>query len=269
MIDLKEKAKKIRKDIVSLVYQSGCGHIGGDLSVTDILVALYYNVMNCNPDYATDPGRDRLVLSKGHAVESLYCILADKGFFPEEELSNYSAYQSRFIGHPNNMIPGVEMNSGSLGHGLSVSVGMALAGKRDGASYRVYTIMGDGELAEGSVWEGAMAGGHFKLNNLTAFIDRNYLQISGSTEMVMTQDSQEQRWSAFGWNVLSIPGNDIDAILSAVSLAKKHTDKPTVIIANTIKGCGISFMENQAAWHHRVPAEDEYKAALAELDEKR
>ena len=270
MINLEEKAQQIREDIVTLIHTAGCGHIGGDLSVTDILTALYYHEMNCTPENQNHPNRDRFVLSKGHSVEALYCILADKGYFPKEELfQTYSRFQSRFIGHPNNKIPGVEMNSGSLGHGLAVSVGMALAGRMNAAPYRVYTVMGDGELAEGSVWEAAMAGGHYKLDNLTAFVDRNRLQISGSTEDVMTQDSQEQRWAAFGWNVLSIPGNNMEAVVSAIDLAKETKGKPTVIIANTTKGCGVSFMENQAGWHHRVPTDEEYEQAVKELEGKR
>lgn len=268
--DLQKKAYDIRLDVVELIHRAGCGHIGGDMSEADALVALYYQHMNIAPDRIDDPARDRFVLSKGHSVETLYCILADKGFFSKEELMNtYSGYQSRFIGHPNNKIPGIEMNSGSLGHGLSVSVGMALAGKMDHAPYRVYTVMGDGELAEGSVWEGAMAGGHYHLDNLTAFVDRNRLQISGSTEYVMTQDSQEERWAAFGWNVLSIPGNDMAAIDAAITAAREYRGKPTVIILNTTKGCGISFMENRAEWHHKVPDDSHYAQAVKELTEKK
>lgn len=207
-------------------------------------------------------------MSKGHSVEALYCVLADKGFFPKEDLDTYSQYGSKYIGHPNNKINGIEVNSGSLGHGLSVAVGMALAGKMDKKDYRVYTVIGDGELAEGSVWEGVMAGGHYKLDNLTAIVDRNRLQISGTTEQVMSQDSQEERWSVFGWNVISIPGNDIEAVDYAIELAKRVKGKPTVIIANTTKGCGISFMENQVGWHHRVPTNEELEKAIQELDER-
>lgn len=270
MVNLEKKALQIREDVVTLVHKSGCGHIGGDLSVTDILVSLYYREMNCSPEKRKDPHRDRFILSKGHSVEALYCVLADRGYFPKKELfDTYSRYLSRFIGHPNNKIPGIEMNSGSLGHGLSVSVGMALAARMNGAPYRVYTVMGDGELAEGSVWEAAMAGGHFGLDNLTAFVDRNRLQISGSTEDVMTQDSQESRWSAFGWNVLTVPGNSTEQICEAVEWAKAAGGKPTVIIANTTKGCGVSFMENKAEWHHRVPTDQEYARAMEELEGKR
>lgn len=251
--ELQKKACDIRADVVTLIHKAGCGHIGGDMSEVEALVALYYKHLNCSPENAADPDRDRFVLSKGHSVETLYCILADRGYFDKAELmETYSAYGSRFIGHPNNKIPGIEMNSGSLGHGLSVAVGMAKAGKMDGRDYHVYAVLGDGELAEGSVWEGVMAGGHFKLDNLTALVDRNRLQISGSTEDVMAQDSQEARWAAFGWNVASIPGNDMAAVDSALTLAKETKGKPTVIILNTTKGCGVSFMENLAVWHHKV-----------------
>lgn len=269
MINLEAKAYEIRKDILTLVHNAGCGHIGGDLSVTDILVVLYYKHLNCSPDNMNDPGRDRFILSKGHSVEALYCILADRGFFPKSDLDNYSGYKSKYIGHPNNEINGIEMNTGSLGHGLSIAVGMAIAGKMDHANYRVYTVMGDGELAEGSIWEGAMAGAHYKLDNLTAFVDRNYLQISGCTEDVMKLEKIEEKWKAFGWHVISIPGNDIDEIDKAIEEAKDTKGKPTVIIAYTTKGYGVSFMENQADWHHRVPNEEEYAKAMAELEQRR
>lgn len=270
IVELEKKACDIRADVVKLIHNAGCGHIGGDMSEIEALVALYYKHMNCTPENQDDPCRDRFVLSKGHAVETLYCILADKGYFDKEELmTTYSAYQSRFIGHPNNKIPGVEMNSGSLGHGLSVAVGMAKGGKMDNAPFRVYTVIGDGELAEGSVWEGVMAGGHFRLDNLTAFVDRNRLQISGSTEDVMAQDAQEQRWAAFGWNVISIDGNNMTAVDAAITAAKETGGKPTVIILNTVKGKGISFMENIPAWHHKVMDQAQYEQALTELAERK
>ena len=268
-MELQKKACDIRKTVVEMIHRAKTGHIGGDLSVTDILVALYYKQMNVGPDKVDDPERDRFVLSKGHSVEALYAVLADKGFFPKEDLETYSQFGSKYIGHPNNKINGIEMNTGSLGHGLSVGVGMALAGKMDEKSYRVYVVLGDGELGEGSVWEAVTAGAHYKLDNLTAFVDRNRLQISGTTEEVMAQDSQEERWASFGWNVLSIPGNDIDAINDAVDLAKRTKGKPTVIIANTTKGCGVSFIENQVGWHHRVPTDEECAQALKELDQRR
>lgn len=266
---LLKKAVDIRKDIVTMIHRAGTGHIGGDLSVADILVDLYYRQMNISPENQHDPDRDRFILSKGHSVEALYAVLADKGFFPKAELETYAQYQSKFIGHPNNKIPGIEVNSGSLGHGLSVGVGMALAGRMDDAPYRVYVVCGDGECEEGSVWEAAMAGGHYHLDNLTAFVDRNRLQISGTTEQVMSQDPVEARWAAFGWNVLSIAGNDMQAVDDAVDLAKHTKGKPTVIIANTTKGCGVSFIENQVPWHHKVPTDEQLAQALKELDERR
>ena len=201
-------------------------------------------------------------------MEALYAVLCDMGFFPPEDLLTVSQFGSKYIGHPNNKVNGIEMNSGSLGHGLSVSVGLALAERMNGSGARVYVVLGDGELAEGSVWEGAMAGGHYKLANLCAVVDRNRLQISGGTEDVMAQDSQDDRWSAFGWNVLHAAGNDVDALTEAFAKAKACTDKPTVILADTVKGCGVSFMENQAAWHHKVPTEEEYQKALEELEAK-
>jgi transketolase len=268
-MDLRMKACDIRTDIVEIIHRAGTGHIGGDLSVTDILVDLYYKQMNVAPDKAADRERDRFVLSKGHSVEALYAVLADRGFFPKEDLLTYAQPGSKYIGHPNNKVNGIEMNTGSLGHGLSVGVGMALAGRMDKKKYRVYVVLGDGEMEEGSVWEAVTAGGHYKLDNLTAFVDRNRLQISGPTEEIMTQDKQEDRWAAFGWNVLSIPGNDIEAVDDAVELAKHIKNKPTVIIANTTKGCGVSFMENQVGWHHRVPTDQEYEQAIQELAQRR
>lgn len=269
MQNLKEKSFELRKDIINMIAKAKTGHIGGDFSVIDILVTLYYKHMNVNPDGMQNPERDCFILSKGHSVEALYAVLADLNFFPKSDLDTFSQYKSKYIGHPNNKINGIEMNSGSLGHGLSVSVGMALAGKMNNSSYRVYTVMGDGELAEGSVWEGAMAGGHFKLDNLTAFVDRNRLQISGSTEEVMSQDCQEERWKSFGWNVISINGNNIDEIDNAITQAKEFKGKPTVIIANTIKGYGVSFIENIADWHHKVPTEEQLKLALEELEQRK
>ena len=265
-MDLKEKSRVIRKEIVEMIYRAQFGHVGGALSVVEILVDLYYQQMNVAPEKISDSDRDRFILSKGHAVEALYAILADKNFIPREDLLTYSQFGSPYMCHPTNKIPGIEMNTGSLGHGLGVGVGMALAGKMDEKNFRVYVVLGDGEMAEGSVWEAINAGGHYKLDNLTAFVDRNRLQMSGSTEDVMAQDDQATRWRSFGWNALSIDGNDLDAVDAAVTLAKRTKNQPTVIIANTVKGCGVSFMENRAQWHHKVPNESEFKAAMAELE---
>lgn len=270
MDNLKAKVFDLRKDIITMVYQAKAGHIGGDMSVVDALAVLYNRVMNISPDNQNSPDRDRFVLSKGHCVEALYAVLADKGFFDIKEVTDtLCQFGSKYIGHPHNKIPGIEMCSGSLGHGLPVAVGMALAGKMNKQDYRVYTVMGDGELAEGSVWEGAMSGGHYKLDNLCALIDRNRLQISGKTEEVMSQDNQAQRWKSFGWHVIEVQGNDVDALTAAYQEAAAVKGKPTVIIANTIKGCGISYMEHTAAWHHKVPTEEEFRQALEELEAKK
>jgi len=267
-MNLAAKSYELRQGILDLVYKAKTGHIGGDFSVCDILNVLYNRHMNVTPENIGGV-HDRFILSKGHAVEALYTVLADRGFFPKSDLETFSQFGSKYIGHPNNKISGIEMNSGSLGHGLSVAVGMALAGKMDQAPYRVYVVMGDGELAEGSVWEGAMAAGHYHLDNLMAVVDRNRLQISGGTEEVMSQDDQRQRWSSFGWHVVECGGNDVDDLDRAFQQAKTIIGKPTLVLANTIKGCGVSFMENQAGWHHRVPTDEEYERAKQELEQKR
>ena len=263
--ELTAKAFAIRCDVLDMIYRSKGGHFGGDFSVIDILVTLYNIHMNTLPENINAPNRDRLILSKGHAVAALYAVLCDRGFFPKTDLETFSQYGSKYIGHPNNKVNGVEMNSGSLGHGLSVGVGMALAGKMDNADYRVYVVMGDGELAEGSIWEGAMAAGHYKLGNLTAFIDHNRLQISGPTGIIMRQDVLSDRWAAFGWNIIETNGHDIKALDEAISQAKACKGKPSVIIADTIKGYGYSEAENKAEWHHKVPSSEQYELAMAEL----
>jgi transketolase len=263
--ELFAKSFALRRDVLDMIYRSKGGHYGGDFSVMDILVTLYCLHINISPDNPNAPNRDRFILSKGHTVAALYAVLCDRGFFPKSDLDSFSQFDSKYIGHPNNKVSGIEVNSGSLGHGLSVGVGMAIAGKMDDAGYRVYVVMGDGELAEGSVWEGAMAAGHYKLDNLIAFIDRNRLQISGSTEDVMAQDCLVKRWEAFGWNVLEADGNNIEALDIAIKKAKAFKDKPTVIIAYTIKGYGYIEAENKADWHHKVPNAKQYEAAMAEL----
>lgn len=256
----------LRQDTVDIIMAGGGGHIGGDMSVIDALMVLYENHLRITPETVDDPDRDRFVLSKGHAMEAYYAVLCECGFLDLADVkARFSKFKSPYIGHPNNKLPGIEMNSGSLGHGLPVAVGMALAAKMDGRNYRTYVFMGDGELAEGSVWEGAMSGGNYRLDNLCALVDRNRLQISGSTEDVMKQDSQEERWAAFGWNVLSIPGNDIRALDAAFSLAEETKGKPTVIIANTTKGFGSPVMENKASWHHHLPNAEEYAQITADF----
>ncbi|WP_026560681.1 MULTISPECIES: transketolase [Bacillaceae] len=265
---LKRKAIEIRKSLLTMIYEARTGHTGGSLSNTDILTVLYYKIMNIDPNNPNWEERDRYVQSKGHSVESLWAILADKGFFPKEELKTFSKFNSRLIGHPNNKVPGIEMNTGSLGHGLPISVGMALAAKMDGKSYRVYTLMGDGEQAEGSVWEGAMAASQYKLDNLTAIIDRNRLQITNTTEDVMGLEPLGDKWRSFGWEVVEVEGNDVKELVNVFSHTPKTPGKPTLILANTVKGKGISFAENQVGWHHRVPTEEEYNLAMEELSKQ-
>nr|WP_319215637.1 transketolase [uncultured Trichococcus sp.] len=263
---LEMKAVDIRRSLLTLVKEGETGHTGSDLSCTDILVALYYKILNIDPKNPNHPDRDRYIQSKGHAAEVLWAILADKGFFPESELSTFSKFGSRLIGHPNNKVDGVEMNTGSLGHGLSVSVGIALAAKMDKKSYQTYTLMGDGELAEGSVWEGTMAAAHYKLDNLTAIIDRNGLQITGRSEDVMGMESLRGKFEAFGWHVIDVKdGNSMAELIEAFE-APTMTGKPKLIIAHTTKGKGISFAENQPQWHHKVPSNSEFAKAMEELD---
>ena len=266
-MNLKLLAYKLREDTVDLICAGKAGHIGGDMSVMDILVELYFDQMNISPENIDDPDRDLFVLSKGHSVEAYYSVLAEKGFFSKEELhKEFSKYGSKFIGHPNNKLPGIEMNSGSLGHGLPVCVGMALAGKMNKRDYRVYTVMGDGELAEGSVWEGAMAAHQYKLDNLCAVVDRNRLQISGNTEDVMGHDDLHERFRSFGWHVIDVAdGNDIDQLAAAFNEAKTVKGQPTVLIANTVKGKGSSVMEDKANWHHKVPTAEEYEQIMADF----
>ncbi len=267
MENLTVKSLEERKNVIDMIVHDKGGHIGGDMSVIDTLIALYYNIMNVEPDMQDDPERDMFIMSKGHSVEALYAVLADKGYFPiEQVIKEFSQFGSEFIGHPNNELPGIEMNSGSLGHGLPVAVGMALAGKMDQSKRRVYVVMGDGELAEGSVWEGAMSASQYNLDNLCAVVDRNRLQISGTTEYVMHQDPLEARFAAFGWNVIDVDGNDIDALTAAFRTAQSVKGKPTVVIANTIKGYGSPVMENKAPWHHHVPNEEEYQQIMKDLD---
>ena len=264
------KAYDLRQDVLDIIVSGGGGHIGGDMSCVEIVLALYSR-MNVSPDRADDPGRDRFVLSKGHCVETLYAVLADKGFLDMNEVkAQFSKFGSEYIGHPHNTLPGIEMNSGSLGHGLSVCVGMALAGKMDGRPYRVYTLMGDGELAEGSVWEGAMAASHYKLDNLCAVVDRNHLQISGTTEQVMSPGDLAARFAAFGWHVIEVQdGNDLDQLNAALDEAETIKGRPTVLIANTVKGKGASIMENKASWHHHLPNAEEYDVITRELRERK
>ncbi|MDR1018837.1 MAG: transketolase [Lachnospiraceae bacterium] len=267
MGELEKLAYDLRKDTVDMIVSGKAGHIGGDMSVMEILVELYFDQMNISPENKDDPNRDLFVLSKGHSVESYYSVLAKKGFFDiKEAIDTFSKFGSKYIGHPNNKIPGIEMNSGSLGHGLPVGVGMALASKMDNRKNRVYVVMGDGELAEGSVWEGAMSASQYKLDNLCAVVDRNRLQISGTTEEVMGQDDLHDRFRSFGWNVIDVEdGNSIEQLKMAFDKAKSVVGKPTVLIANTVKGKGSSVMENNVSWHHHVPTEEEYSQIIKDF----
>lgn len=262
---LQRKALELRKDVLDMVVRAGAGHIGGDFSVMEILVTLYYKHLRVDPQDPRAAGRDRFILSKGHSVEAYYAVLADRGFFPKERLAEYARPGSDLIGHPTAKIPGIETNSGSLGHGLSVGAGMALAGKMDRAGYRVYVVMGDGELAEGSVWEAAMFAGHHRLDNLCAVVDRNRLQISGGTEDILRLEPLRERFSSFGWRVIPASGNDTSSLDAAFTKATVPVGAPCVILADTVKGCGVSFMENRAGWHHRVPSDEEYQQAAEEL----
>jgi transketolase len=249
-----------------LAFHAGAGHTGGSLSCLDILNVLYNRVLRVSPQNFSDPNRDRYIQSKGHSVEALYTVLADRGFFPAQDLETLCRYQSPYVGHPTRKIPGIEMNTGALGHGLPICTGMAIAGKMDAAPWRVFTLLGDGELAEGSNWEAAMAAAHYRLDNLTAIIDHNTLQITGHTRDVCSNEPLDEKFRAFGWAVKTVDGHNFAQLTDALG-KPAEAGKPTCVIANTIKGRGVSFMENTAKWHHGVPSEPEFQQALRELDE--
>ena len=270
MENLKEKALNIRKNIIEMIYLAQSGHPGGALSCADLLTVLYFSEMNVDINNPKDENRDRLVLSKGHASAALYATLAEKGFFAKEELKGFRNINSMLQGHPDRKkILGVDMSTGSLGQGLSVANGMALAGKIDGKDYRVYCIMGDGEIEEGQVWEAAMTAGHHKLDNLCVIVDNNGLQIDGKVTDVMNPMPIDEKFKSFGFNVININGNDIDEILEAFDKARTAKGRPTAIIAKTVKGKGISFMEDQAGWHGKAPNKEEYEKAIQELEENK
>jgi len=259
-------AAKIRVDIIKSIHSAGSGHPGGSLSCADIITALYFGEMNVNPDDPKMEDRDKFVLSKGHAAPAMYAALGEKGFFPVEELMTLRKMGSRFQGHANmHYVPGVEMSTGSLGQGFSVSVGMALAGKLDDSNGRVYVLLGDGELQEGIVWEAAMAAPNYGLDNLTAFVDWNKLQIDGRNEEVMKVTPIDEKFKAFGWNVITINGHDFDEIFQALDDARSVKGRPTVIVAETIKGKGVDFMEDQAGWHGKAPNDEEAAKAVEQL----
>ncbi len=265
-LELKEKSAQYRKTILRIIKRARAGHTGGDLSSIDILNVLYNQVLNISPSAWSDPHRDRFVQSKGHCVEALYTVLADCGFFPLEELNTLGQYKSHFIGHPTRAVPGIEQNTGALGHGLAVAVGMALAAKLDQTKARVFTLLGDGELDEGSNWEAALPAAHYRLDNLVVIIDRNGLQITGSTEMVNPLEPLADKFRAFGFAVREVDGNDTRALVEIFAQLPFEIGKPNLILAHTIKGKGVSFIENSIHWHHRVPSDEEYAAALRELN---
>jgi len=264
--DLLIIALKVRKRILEIIYQAKGGHTGGSLSSVDILTSLYFNILNIDPANPDKADRDRFIMSKGHSAEGLYCILAEAGFFDDSLLDTYRKFNSGLAGHPTNNIPGVELNSGALGHGLPVGVGMALAACMNKSKNRVFVLMGDGEQGEGSIYEAAMSASHYNLDNLIAIIDRNRLQISGNTEEVMSLESIRSRWEAFGWHVIECDGHNFNGLNHSFQSIPVVPGKPHLVIALTIKGKGVSFMENQAKWHHGVPTKEQLEIALGELD---
>ena len=267
--ELQLLAEQRRKRLVEVVYRAKAGHIGGDLSCLNVMTALYFEVMkNLDPANPKAAQRDRFVLSKGHCVEALYVTLEAKGFLKPEVLDTLGQFGSVLSGHPTIEVPGIEVNSGALGHGLSIGVGMAIAAKMDKQSWKTYVLMGDGEQGEGSIYEAAMAGNRYHLDNLVAIIDRNHLQISGNTEDVMPIDSIRERWTAFGWDVIDMNGDDMADILRVFSSIDYDNKKPHLLISNTTKGRGVSFMEGIAKWHHGVLNEEQCKAAVKEIEER-
>ena len=263
--ELQAKSLLYRKSLLKLIYSTKAGHTGGSLSCVDLLNVLYNHVMDISPENFHQVNRDHYIHSKGHAVEALYAVLADRGFFPWEELETVEKHKSPFIGHPTRDVAGIEQNTGALGHGLSLAVGMALAAKKDGLPYRIFTIMGDGELAEGSVWEASISATHYKLDNLVAIVDRNTLQISGRTEDIMSTEPLEAKFKAFGFAVRHVDGNDIPDLIDLFGQLPFEEGKPNLVLAHTTKGKGVSFIEDKAPWHHKVPSETEFEIALREL----
>ena len=262
---LKQKSVQYRKKILGIIKHANAGHTGGSLSCTDILNVLYNHVMDITPESFASKNRDHYIQSKGHSVEALYTVLADKGFYPESDLDSLNQFQSHYVGHPTRKVNGIEHNTGALGHGLSVSVGIALGMKHDGMDHRVFTLLGDGELAEGSSWEALMSASHYQLDNLVIIVDRNTLQITGGTEEVMGLEPLADRFAAFGCAVRVCNGNDVEDLVNTLDDLPFEKGKPNLVIARTTKGKGISFMENTVTWHHKVPSDTEYRMALDEL----
>ena len=267
--DLQLKSIEYRKTILEIIYKSGAGHTAGSLSCIDILNVLYNNVLEINPSNFNSVDRNHYVQSKGHSVEALYTVLCDKGFYTREELNTLNKFKSHFIGHPTRKIRGIEHNTGALGHGLSVAAGMAIGLKLDKKPYKVFTLLGDGEISEGSIWEGIMSANKYKLDNLIIIIDRNKLQITGKTEDVNPIEPLREKFLSFGLAVQEVNGNSIKDLISIFKKIPFEDHKPNLIIANTIKGSGISFIENQVVWHHKVPTETEFQDALTELDKQK
>lgn len=264
--DLTKKSIEYRKNILKYIFHANAGHTGGSLSCIDILNVLYNHVMNINPENFKSPDRDRYIQSKGHSVEALFVVLADKGFFPESDLETLCKYRSHYIGHPTRKVNGVEQNTGALGHGLPISVGTALAAKMDNRKYRVFTLLGDGELPEGSNWEAALTAAHYRLDNLCAVIDHNKLQITGPTSEVCNTYPIDAKFESFGWSVRHADGHNFEELKEIFDALPFTQGKPSLVIAHTTKGKGISYMENVLKWHHGVPTEKQYEDALSELD---
>jgi transketolase len=264
---LEQKSILYRRTVLHIIYTAKAGHTGGSMSCVDILNVLYNHTMNITPQNFDQVDRDHYVHSKGHSVEALYAVLAGQGFFSIESLDTMEKYESDFIGHPTRSVPGIEQNTGALGHGLPISVGMALAAKKDGRNNRIFTIMGDGELTEGSIWEASASAAHYHLDNLVAIIDRNGLQISGRTEKVMSMEPLEEKFAAFGYAVRHVDGNNVAELAALLGTLPFEPGKPNLILAHTIKGKGVSYMEDSVSWHHRVPTDAEYATALQELEQ--
>ncbi len=266
-MDLKQKSIWYRKKILTYIKHAKAGHTGGSLSCIDILNVLYNKILNVSPAAFSDPGRDRYIHSKGHSVEALYVVLADLGFFPECDLETLCQYKSHYVGHPTRKVNGIEQNTGALGHGLPISAGIAIAGKKDHYDYRVFTLLGDGEIVEGSNWEAALTASQYRLDNLAAIVDHNTLQITGRTIDVCNTTPLDQKFEAFGWSVRFVDGHDLDALESLLRSVPFEKNKPSLLIANTVKGKGVSFIEHQTSWHHKVPSDEQFDQAIKELEE--
>lgn len=267
-LELQIKSVKYRLALLKYIKLAKAGHTGGSLSCTDILNVLYNDVLTVTPENFSNNNRNRYIQSKGHSVEALYVVLADVGFFPETDLETLGKYKSKYMGHPTRKVNGVEFNTGGLGHGLPISAGIAKAAKLDKADYKVYTLLGDGELAEGSNWEAAMMAAHYQLDNLVTILDHNTLQITGTNKEVCSPYPIADKWEAFGWKVIETDGNNIAELRKTFNNIPAETGKPTFVIANTTKGKGVSFMEDQKKWHHGVPSDEQYEQALLELNEE-